>query len=88
MSSLTRYFRKLLREESAAKKKNKSQKLLIFARLLLLYHANGCVICLPFSIGTVRLYRKNGMAIEHLDVRFKNVLTTATVTAFYGGSMV
>ena len=50
----TNLFRKLRQEESAAKKA-KAKKLLIFAHLLLPYHANGCAICLPISIGTVRL---------------------------------
>ena len=64
----TNLFRKLRREELAAKERTKAKKLLIFARLLLPYRENGCAICLPFSIVTVRPYRKNGTAIVRLDV--------------------
>ena len=64
----TNPFRKLRREESAAKERTKAKKLLIFARLILLYHENGCAVCLPFSIGTVRPYSKNGTAVVRLDV--------------------
>ena len=63
----TNLFRKLRREESAAKERTKARKLLIFARLLP-YRENGCAICLPFSIGTVRLYCKNSMDVVRLDV--------------------
>ena len=51
----TNLFRKLRREESAAKERTKAKTLLIFARLLLPYHENGCAVYLPFSIGTVSL---------------------------------
>ena len=62
----TNLFRKLRREESAAEERTKSKKLLIFARLLLPYRENGCAIYLPFSIGTVQPYRKNGTAVVRL----------------------
>ena len=65
----TNLFRKLRREESAAKERTKAKTLLIFARLLLPYRENGCAICLPFSIGTVRPYRKNSMAVVRLHLR-------------------
>ena len=74
----TKLFRKLQQEELAAKERTK-EKLLILAYLLSPYRANGCAACLPFSIGTVRPYRKNSMAVVH---------TTAMVTAFYSGSTV
>ena len=64
-------FRKLRREESAAKVRTKSKTLLIFACLLLPYRENGCAIYLPFSIGTVRPYRKNGMAVVRSHLRSK-----------------
>ena len=59
----TNLLRKLRREESAAKERTKAKMLLIFARLLLPYCENGCAVYLPFSIGTVRPYRKNGTAV-------------------------
>ena len=81
----TNLIRKLRLEESAAKERTKAKTLLRFARLLLLYRENGCAVDLPFSIGTVRPYRKNGTGVvcSHL-----HGLTTATVTAYYGGSTV
>ena len=67
----TNLFRKLRQEESAAKERTKAKMLLIFARLLLPYRENGCAVYLPFSIGTVRLYRSYVTAVVHLDVRSK-----------------
>ena len=67
----TKLLRKLRREESASKERTKAKKLLIFAHLLLPYRKNSCVVCLPFSIGTVRPYCKNGTAVVCLDVRSK-----------------
>ena len=65
----TNLFRKLRQKESAAKERTKAKKLLIvFACLLLPYCENGCAVCLPFSIGTVRPYRKNSTALVRLDV--------------------
>ena len=45
-----------------------AKKLLIFAGLFLPYRANGCAVCLSFSIGTVWPYHKNGTAVVRLDV--------------------
>ena len=56
----TNLFRKLRREESAAKERTKAKTLLIFARR---------AIYLPFSIGTVRPYRKNGTAVVRSHLR-------------------
>ena len=80
----TNLFRKLRREESSAKERTKAKKLVMFARLLLPYRENGCAVDLPFSIGTIRSY--HGRSTFRRS--FKNGLTTATVTAFYGGSTV
>ena len=66
----TNFFRKLRREESAAKERTKAKTLLIFARLLP-YRENGCAIDLPFSIGTVWPYRKNGTAVVRSHLRSK-----------------
>ena len=68
MQGTTNLSRKLRREELEAKERTKAIKLLIFARLLLPYRENRCAVCLPFSIGTVRPYRKNGTAVVHLDI--------------------
>ena len=67
----TNLFRKLRQEELAAKERTKAKTLLIFARLLLPYRENGCAIYLPFSIGTVRPYRKDGTAVVRSPLRSK-----------------
>ena len=72
----TNLFRKLRREESADKGRTKAKTLIIFARLLLPYCENGCAFYLSFSIGTA--------GRSTFTPSFKNGLTTATVTAFYG----
>ena len=67
----TNLFRKLRREELAAKERTKAKMLLRFAHLLLPYHENGCAVDLPFSIGTVRPYRKNGTAVVRSHLHSK-----------------
>ena len=49
--------------------KELKSKLLIFAHLLLPCRKNGSAVGLPFSIVTIRPYRKNGTAVVH---SFKN----------------
>ena len=64
----TNLFRKLRREESATKERTKAKMLLIFERLLLLYRENNCAVYLPFSIGTVWPYHKNGTTIRYFPL--------------------
>ena len=71
MLGTTNFFRKLRREELAAKERTKAKMLLIFARLLLPYRENGCAVYLPFSIGTVWPYHKNGAVVVHSHLRSK-----------------
>ena len=71
VASYYKLFQKLRREEPAAKERTKAKKLLKVARQLLAYHENGFAVYLPFSIGTVRPYHKNGTAVVRLDIRQK-----------------